>query len=112
LLPGAAEDEPALDAALALAASQRSQVGQSINYYICSSIKGSWYRLLDQALEQGRIQLFQPVLPMSHARSTSQTGAVARRQGELISAGRSSPCRTFRLGGSSDRVMLGSLTQP
>jgi diguanylate cyclase (GGDEF)-like protein len=115
--PGAAEDDlyGALDAALALAASQ-AQPSWAINELAEHSLlvdqTQSWYRLLDQALEQGRIRLFfQPVVAANEPTRVLHHKVLARlqdEQGNLISAGRFLPwVERFGWAARLDRVMLG-----
>jgi diguanylate cyclase (GGDEF)-like protein len=117
--PGAAEGElyGALDAALALAASQ-AQPSWAINQLAEHSLpvdqRQSWYRLLDQALEQGRIQLFfQPVVAAAEPTRVLHYKVLARlldEQGNLIPAGRFLPwVERFGWAARLDRVMLGLL---
>lgn len=115
--PGAAEDElyRALDAALALAASQ-AQPSWAFNELAEQSLAvdegQSWYNLLDQALEQGRIQLFfQPVVAADEPARVLHHKVLARvidEQGGLIPAGRFLPwVERFGWAARLDRVMLG-----
>jgi diguanylate cyclase (GGDEF)-like protein len=117
--PGAAEDElyGALDAALALAASQAQPswaINQLAEHSLLVDQRQSWYRLLDQALEQGRIQLFfQPVVAADEPTRVLHYKVLARlldEQGELIPAGRFLPwVERFGWAARLDRVMLGLL---
>jgi diguanylate cyclase (GGDEF)-like protein len=115
--PGAAESElfRALDAALALAASQ-GQPSWAFNELAEQSLAvdegQSWYRLLDQALELGRIQLFfQPVVAADEPSRVLHHKVLARlldEQGELIPAGRFLPwVERFGWAARLDKVMLG-----
>ena len=114
--PGAAEDElyRALDAALALAASQ-AQPSWAFNELVEQSLAvdegQSWYNLLDQALEQGRIQLFfQPVVAADEPARVLHHKVLARvidEQGGVIPAGRFLPwVERFGWAARLDRVML------
>lgn len=115
--PGAAEDElyRALDAALALAASQ-AQPSWAFNELAEQSRAAdegqSWYHLLDTALEQGRIQLFfQPVVAADEPTRVLHHKVLARvidEQGGVIPAGRFLPwVERFGWAARLDRVMLG-----
>ncbi|MEX6503532.1 cyclic di-GMP receptor LapD [Pseudomonas zhanjiangensis] len=103
MTPFAPGDEPAdlyraLDAALAQAASQ------TLQHWACSEEgaqspaadeRRSWYQLLDQALEQGRFQLFfQPVVNALEPSRVLHHKVLARlvdEQGALVPAGRFLP---------------------
>jgi diguanylate cyclase (GGDEF)-like protein len=115
--PGAAEDElyRALDAALALAASQ-TQPSWAFNELAEQSLAvdegQSWYRLLDDALTQGRMQVFfQPVVAADQPKRVLHHKVLARvldEQGSMIPAGRFLPwLERFGWSARLDQVMLG-----
>ncbi|WP_439889339.1 cyclic di-GMP receptor LapD [Pseudomonas sp. MBLB4123] len=108
-----------LDEALALAASQTQQ------HWACSEDgaqspaadeRQSWYRLLDQALQQGRFQLyFQPVVDAVEPGRVLHHKVLARLlddQGELVPAGRFLPwLERFGWTARLDLAMLGRVLE-
>jgi len=114
--PGDAEDElyRTLDSALTQAASQAqpSWAFSELTDQSASVDEGQgWYRLLDQALEQGRIQLyFQPVVAADEPTRVLHHKVLARvldEQGVVIPAGRFLPwLERFGWAARLDAVML------
>ncbi|WP_296129344.1 cyclic di-GMP receptor LapD [Pseudomonas sp. Ga0074129] len=114
--PGDAEDElyRTLDSALTQAASQAqpSWAFSELTDQSASVDEGQgWYRLLDQALEQGRIQLyFQPVVATADPACVLHHKVLARvldEQGVVIPAGRFLPwLERFGWAARLDAVML------
>ena len=114
--PGDAEDElyRTLDSALTQAASQAqpSWAFSELTDQSASVDEGQgWYRLLDQALEQGRIQLyFQPVVATADPACVLHHKVLARvldEQGVVIPAGRFLPwLERFGWASRLDAVML------
>lgn len=106
----------ALDAALAQAASQAQPswaFSQHAEQTQAVDERQNWYRLLDQALEQGRLQLFfQAVVAAGEAKQVLHHKVLARLldgQGALLAAGRFLPW-VERFGWSS-RLDLAMLAQ-
>jgi len=114
--PGDAEDElyRTLDSALTQAAAQAQPSWAFSERAEQSSVTDEgqgWYRLLDQALEQGRIQLyFQPVVAADEPTRVLHHKVLARvldEQGAVIPAGRFLPwLERFGWAARLDAVML------
>ena len=109
----------ALDAALALAASQAQAnwafSGQTEQRQAVDE-RQNWYRLLDQALDQGRLQLFfQAVVAANEPGRVLHHKVLARlrdEQGGLIAAGRFLPwLERFGWSARLDLAMLGQVLQ-
>jgi diguanylate cyclase (GGDEF)-like protein len=115
--PGDASDDlyRALDAALAQAASQAQPswaFSQQAEHQQAVDERQNWYRLLDQALTQGRFQLFfQPVVAAGETERVLHHKVLARlldEQGELVPAGRFLPwLERFGWSARLDLAMLG-----
>ncbi|WPC06250.1 EAL domain-containing protein [Pseudomonas benzenivorans] len=108
-----------LDEALALAASQTLQhwaCSESGTQSLAADERQSWYRLLDQALLQGRFQLyFQPVVDAVEPSRVLHHKVLARLlddQGELVPAGRFLPwLERFGWTARLDLAMLGRVLE-
>jgi diguanylate cyclase (GGDEF)-like protein len=115
--PGDASDDlyRALDAALTQAASQAQPswaFSQQAEQQQAVDERQNWYRLLDQALTQGRFQLFfQPVVAAGETERVLHHKVLARlldEQGELVPAGRFLPwLERFGWSARLDLAMLG-----
>jgi diguanylate cyclase (GGDEF)-like protein len=109
----------ALDAALAQAASQTQAswaFSTPAGHAPVIDERQNWYRLLDQALEQGRFQLFfQPVVAAGEPGRVLHHKVLARlldEQGSLIAAGRFLPwLERFGWMARLDLAMLGQVLQ-
>jgi len=105
----------ALDAALAQAATQAQPswaFSQQAEHAQAVDERQNWYRLLDQALEQGRFQLFfQPVVAAGEPERVLHHKVLARlldEQGTLVPAGRFLPwLERFGWSARLDLAMLG-----
>lgn len=119
--PGESADElyRQLDAALAQAASQAQPCWALIEQQVAApevDERQNWYRLLDQSLEQGRLQLFvQPVVRTAQPQQALHQKVLARlydEQGTLIAAGRFLPwVERFGWAARLDLAMLEQVLQ-